>query len=121
MQLTLPWPPSVNRYYRQYKGRAIISKEGREYRNTVVRTAWVTPYKTMTGLLSVSLVLYPPDRRRRNIDNILKALLDSMCKAGIYADDSQIKQLCIDMYAYQAPGSVVVTIEEIPPCAPSSP
>ena len=115
MQLTLPWPPSVNRYYRQYKGRAIISKEGREYRSAVVLAVWklwTARMQTMTGLLSVSLELYPPDRRRRDIDNILKALLDSMCKAGIYADDSQIKRLHLYMYSHQPPGSVVVTIEE---------
>lgn len=30
--LTLPWPPSVNRYWRAVNGRNILSAEGRAYR-----------------------------------------------------------------------------------------
>ena len=32
----LPYPPSVNRYWRSVKGRAILSSEARAYRREVV-------------------------------------------------------------------------------------
>ena len=32
IELTLPWPPSVNRYWRTFQGRMIISADGRAYR-----------------------------------------------------------------------------------------
>ena len=35
-RLTLPWPPSVNRYYRNVAGVTKISAEGRAYRAAVV-------------------------------------------------------------------------------------
>ena len=35
-RLTLPWPPSVNRYYRNVSGVTKISAEGRAYRAAVV-------------------------------------------------------------------------------------
>ncbi len=35
IEITLPWPPSVNTYWRMFKNRMIISKEGREYRVAV--------------------------------------------------------------------------------------
>ena len=31
----LPWPPSLNRYYRSVNGRVLISREGRQYRADV--------------------------------------------------------------------------------------
>ena len=33
--LTMPWPPSVNKYWRTFQGRMIISAEGRSYRKAV--------------------------------------------------------------------------------------
>jgi crossover junction endodeoxyribonuclease RusA len=35
IEITLPWPPSVNTYWRNFDGRMIISAKGREYRETV--------------------------------------------------------------------------------------
>ncbi len=34
-EIVLPWPPSVNRYWRTFQGRMIISQEGRAYREAV--------------------------------------------------------------------------------------
>jgi Holliday junction resolvase RusA-like endonuclease len=53
---------------------------------------------------------YPPDRRRRDLDNILKAILDALQHAGCYADDSQIHALRAIKQEPQPPGRVVVTI-----------
>lgn len=66
--------------------------------------------KRMDGQLSVSLVVVPPDRRRRDIDNMLKAPLDAMCHAGLYQDDSQIVSLSITT---AAPGERSVMLVEI--------
>ena len=35
MEIVLPYPPSVNTYWRAVKGRVILSKKGREYRHAV--------------------------------------------------------------------------------------
>ena len=35
IELTFPWPPSVNKYWRTFQGRMIISAEGRSYRKAV--------------------------------------------------------------------------------------
>ena len=96
-EFDLPWPPSVNRYYRHVGPRVLISREGRKYRMmTVSRLGGRFP--KLTGNLRVSAEFYPPDARRRDLDNVGgKALLDSLQAAGLFEDDSQIKSLRLDM------------------------
>lgn len=36
-RISLPWPPSNNRYYRHNRGRTHISAEGQAYRDSVSR------------------------------------------------------------------------------------
>ncbi len=36
-RITLPWPPSNNRYYRHNRGRTHISTEGQAYRDRVAQ------------------------------------------------------------------------------------
>jgi len=50
----------------------------------------------MRGPLAMFIKIYPPDKRRRDIDNVLKALLDSLEHAGVYENDSQIFRLQIE-------------------------
>lgn len=54
----------------------------------------------------------PPDRRARDLDNILKALLDALAHAGVYADDSEIDELHIYRLPARAPGTVFLTITQ---------
>lgn len=42
------------------------------------------------GDLMVEIIVYPPDRRKRDIDNIKKALFDALQYAGLYEDDYKI-------------------------------
>ena len=119
IQLDLPWPPSVNQYWRHpskgpLAGRHLISETGREYRVLVLAYAlqFGHCYK-LSDRLSVSILCYPPDRRRRDLDNVLKAALDALVFAGVMLDDSQIDRLTIERCAVQAPGRLAITIERL--------
>ena len=46
----------------------------------------------------MNIQLFPPDRRRRDIDNVLKPLLDALEHGKAYIDDSQIKKLGVEMF-----------------------
>lgn len=96
VHLELPWPPSINHYWRHAKGRHYISLEGSVYRETVFwsTTKHRSQFKP-EDRLSVHIEAYPPDKRKRDLDNILKSLLDALQHAGIYKDDSQIDRLSI--------------------------
>lgn len=94
-EIELPWPPSVNHYYRHVGPRVLISREGRRYRDIVIAKVAAEGIQTLACPVELFIELYPPDNRRRDIDNIQKCLFDAMTAAGIYEDDSQICKLTI--------------------------
>jgi crossover junction endodeoxyribonuclease RusA len=110
--LTIPYPPSTNRYYRNVAGRTLISREGRVYRDTVVAILRAARIKPRTGPLAVHVELYPPDRRKRDVDNALKAINDSLQHGGAFHDDSQIVWLLLERAEVVAGGRVIVRIAE---------
>ena len=113
IEITLPWPPSVNTYWRNFDGRMIISARGREYRETVGdQMTLQTMVKHFKGLLRVEIEAFRPDKRRRDLDNLLKATLDGLAHAGVYEDDSQIVDLRI-FWAKDIGGMLKIKIEEI--------
>ncbi|MGJ8524122.1 Crossover junction endodeoxyribonuclease RusA [Carnimonas sp. R-84981] len=118
ISLTLPFPPTVNTVWRNVNGRTLISKKGREYREGVTQS--ILEQLTNTGLkisdkrLSVEVLLYPPDKRKRDIDNYNKALLDAITHTGrIWHDDSQIDVLTVERRSTARGGYCIVNISEI--------
>lgn len=112
INIRLPWPPSVNHYWRNVRGRTLISRQGRDYRAMVEKLA--AGLKANNGRLSVTITAHPPDRRRRDLDNLLKAPLDAMCHAGLYADDSQIDRIEVRRGEVIKDGRLYVVIWEVP-------
>ena len=114
--LNLPYPPTVNTYWRNIsnKGRprVLISKKGREYRQGVhyiLNTCDIPDFGD--DKLKVSISVNPPDKRRRDLDNLPKAVLDALQKAGVYTDDSNIDDLRIVRQEVIKGGGIQVHIE----------
>ena len=95
LELELPWPPSVNHYYRHVGPRVLISRDGRKFRERVVARFRQDHTRGFAGPVELFIELYPPDNRRRDVDNSLKCLLDTFTHAGLYNDDSQICKLTV--------------------------
>ena len=51
--------------------------------------------RAITGPIRLEAIVTRPDRRRRDVDNLLKSLLDALDHAEVYEDDSQIQDLRI--------------------------
>ena len=111
--IELPYPPSINHYWRRVGNRTPISKEGRLFRKRVLATLKIQHIEPMTGPLAVRVVAHPPDRRRRDLDNIAKSLLDALEHGGVYEDDSQIDRLSIERASVVKGGAVMVEINAI--------
>ncbi len=119
MELMLPWPPSVNHYYRHVGPRTLISRKGREYRTKVCglltsgRGNGIRKPPT-GGRIALMMDAFPPDRRRRDLDNLLKCTQDSLAHAGVFEDDSQIDLLAVRRCEVVRNGTVVIRIAEMP-------
>ncbi len=110
--ISLPWPPSVNRMYRTFRGRMLISREGREYISLIDSIVSNLRIEKLLGRLEVVLAIYPPDRRKRDLDNLLKLTFDSLQKARVYMDDSQIDKITIQRFHIIKGGNIQVEISE---------
>jgi Holliday junction resolvase RusA-like endonuclease len=95
MELELPFPPSVNHLWRRVGHRTLLSRSGRTFHRAVRVILVQMGVQPIAGRLAVTIDLHPPDRRRRDLDNALKALLDALQHGGAYHDDAQIDDLHI--------------------------
>ena len=94
--LTLPFPPSVNRIWRSIGGRTILSAIGRKYRQAVIQaTQQQRSPQLGSARLEVLMEVFQPDLRKRDLDNLPKAVLDGLTHSHVYKDDSQIDCLAI--------------------------
>lgn len=112
LEVQLPFPPSVNHYWRMWHGRMVISSKGRAYREAVAAILKPICISPMTGRLAVAIEAFPPDHRRRDLDNLLKAIGDSLQHGGAFLDDSQIVWLLIEKADLVPGGKIIVRITE---------
>lgn len=94
LRIDLPFPISLNTYYKKYRNRLMISEDGRKFRDRVIK---IIQKRTEghrfadTARLSLSVRLITPDKRKRDLDNFCgKALQDALQHSGLFKDDSQI-------------------------------
>ena len=109
----MPWPPSVNGGYRSvFRGRIILSKKGRQYRdNAVAHLIDLKLYnKNISESVSVELVLNPPTLRKYDIDNFNKALFDALSHGKFWLDDEQVIKLNITKGEKVKGGNVQVVV-----------
>ncbi|EME5317363.1 phage tail sheath subtilisin-like domain-containing protein [Escherichia coli] len=104
MKLILPFPPSVNTYWRHpnkgaFAGKSLISEAGRKFQSAacaaIVEQLRRLP-KPTSAPASVEIVLFPPDNRIRDLDNYNKALFDALTHAGVWEDDRQVKRMLVE-------------------------
>ena len=94
--IQLPWPPTVNHYYTVARGRKILAEKGRQYKEDCqILIASQRPQKAAGARVSVTIHAHPPDERKRDLDNLLKPVLDVLTESQLIDDDSQIDQLSI--------------------------
>ncbi len=113
LEFELPYPPSVNHYWRRVGARTLISRGGRAFRQEVCAILAARGVRPLAGPLEMEIVVHPPDRRRRDIDNVQKALLDALQHGGAYEDDSQIIRLAIEKGDPVEGGKTLVQIKEV--------
>lgn len=84
--IQLPYPPSANRLWRNVKGRMVKSAEYRTWLSAAVASC--RGAVNVPGPYHLTITATRPDRRRRDIDNLIKPVSDALCAAGVVDDDS---------------------------------
>ncbi|MGB9619088.1 MAG: RusA family crossover junction endodeoxyribonuclease, partial [Armatimonadota bacterium] len=115
----LPYPPSVNRYWRRVGNRTVLSREARRFRARVKDAWFVQKFVHRREALGdvpveVKMIVKPPDKRRRDLDNVIKAVLDGIESAGVIADDWQVRRLELEFGDCVDGGAVLITIGTMP-------
>lgn len=96
LSIDLPFPPSMNRLWRS-------TKSGKHYRSPRYQTWFQAagieinrqrPGK-VSGAFSVLLQLGRPDRRKRDLDNLMKPVLDLLQHYGVIDDDGLAQHVSI--------------------------
>lgn len=94
-RLTVPFPPTLNhnvarngkRYFRDKNYETFIELVGYEWRR--VRPRIWNPQRRY----AVDIRLFYDTKRRYDVDNRVKPLLDAFTKAGVWQDDSQVDEI----------------------------
>lgn len=114
IRLTLPWPSSElsqnARVHHAVKARAV--KKARHDAYWLMKSENNGSLKD-AGTLGVKIYITPPDRRRRDLDNILAALKPSFdgIADALGIDDSKWETIWIVRCPVDKPGRVIVTLE----------
>lgn len=110
MKLTLPYPPSANKYWRVVKGRPVVSAEARSYKQGAKLRALSAGIRPISGPVVLSVGVYRP-RKAGDLGNRLKVLEDAL-NGVAWIDDGQIVEIHMRRFEDKANPRVELLIEE---------
>ena len=99
LAVRLPWPPSVNTYWRNFRGKTVLSAKGREYREDV-EASLPSEHPVFAFPVEMRIDLYPPSRREFDVDNYMKAILDALEHCGVLENDSLVQSITASKYKF---------------------
>ena len=112
--IRLPYPPTVNTYYRTAKGRTYMSPAGRAFKaeaTTDVRR--VFDIEPITCRVGVAITLHAENRTRdTDIDNRVKAVLEVL-QGTVIENDRQVDELIVSRGCVCKPGHCDVIVSPL--------
>lgn len=126
IRATIPYPPSVNKYWRTVYSKKVNPRTGNK-KKSVIKTKESANYIFSVTLLlrslklpritgerfRLELTIFPPDNKKRDIDNICKAVLDVLQCAGIYQDDFSVYQLYVERKEVRPKGEIEFVLKTL--------
>ena len=120
-ELYTSYPPSINNYYVKTQRGVFISQKGKKFRAQLIKDAHeqLGGMIPLTERLRLEVVMWVPDNRARDQDNILKPIQDAMIHANLMVDDSQIDQTFVYRGVKMPPeGALYIRVSHAAPCIP---
>lgn len=107
--LNLDMPPSVNRIWRNLDGRTIRS---RTYRTWLETAAYMIQLQRkgvcVSGNYAMEIKITRPDKRRRDLGNLLKAIEDACVLGGAITDDKHAQRIQLEWVDHGTGANVVI-------------
>jgi Holliday junction resolvase RusA-like endonuclease len=103
----LPFPLSVNNLFFNTKRGRVKTTRYQAWLREVSSVLKSQGLVYIPGKVTVRILLIRPDKRRRDVDNYGKSLIDSLVLNGIIEDDSLIEKLMLSWYSRDLSGCFV--------------
>jgi len=103
-------PPSVNHYWEKSGKGFRLSDKARQFHAVVIA---LIPALRLTSRLKMEVVFHFPTHQKRDIDNHLKATIDSLVKCGFCEDDEQFDELLVKRGSVVPGGLIKIKVWEI--------
>ena len=101
---------SVNKYYRNWQGRVLISKDGRAFKTEL--EPYLNNHNKINGKIYLKLILHFKDKRKRDVDNYAKVLIDCL-KNKLFEDDDMIYKLYMEKYIGYGENKIEIHVNKI--------
>ena len=93
MEFWLPYPPSANHLWRSARGRTYRSRAYVDWLAEAGLYAKQQFKQTLKGPYKLTITAARPDKRKRDLDNILKPISDLLKSIGAIEDDHLCEML----------------------------
>lgn len=103
-------PPSVNHYWVASGKKRFLSDKARDFHSVI---EILVPALGSESRLKLDVTFHFPDRKVRDIDNYLKATIDSLVKCGLCVDDEQFDELIVKRGPVVKGGLLKLKVSEI--------
>lgn len=107
-RFTLPEPPSANRWWRNYRGRMVLSPAARKYKDNLAQLKGLA---VTEGPVSVGLWWYR-GRKSGDLDKRIGVILDAL-QGILYVNDAQIVELVARRYEDPKNPRIVVQVDPV--------
>ena len=103
-------PPSVNHYWERTGRGMKLSDKAKQFHAVVMN---LIPALRLSTRLKLEVVFHFPTHQKRDIDNHLKATIDSLVKCGFCEDDEQFDELIVKRGSVVSGGLIKIRVWEI--------
>jgi len=113
--LTLPYPPSANRLWRNIRGKTLKSAVYRAWLIEAGQVLFLQKPASVTGQYRLMVIATRPDQRARDIDNLIKPVSDLLAQCGVVSNDSKAQSVFAgwSMESTVPGGQIIVSVEPV--------
>lgn len=108
-------PPSVNHYYGHRGHKVFITADGKQFRNRIREACAGKP--KILGPVAVCVRVHWRTRRKHDLDNVFKSLLDSV-KDVLFEDDDKVVQIFAEKRVGEPRDGFDLIVRSLPPPPP---